>query len=90
MSDGERVCYGTKPISMTGASVVHPRDTLGANFSQLIIAPALSYKVKDKHVIGVSPLLGLQQVRIRGLASLAPLSSDPTSLSNRGTTWIYG
>ena len=46
--------------------------------------------MNDKHVIGVSPLLGLQQFRIRGLASFAPLSSDPTSLSNRGTAWTYG
>ena len=67
-----------------------PMETLGANFSQLIFAPALSYKIHDKHVIGVAPLLGLQQFRIRGLRSFSALSTDPTSLSNRGTSWTYG
>ncbi len=66
------------------------RQTLGANFSQLIFAPTLSYQLNDRHVLGISPLLGLQQFRIRGLRSFAALSSDPTSLTNRGTSWTYG
>lgn len=65
-------------------------ETLGANFSQLIIAPTLSFRLSDKNVIGISPLLGLQQFRIRGLRSFAPLSTDASSLSNRGTSWTYG
>jgi len=89
-----RDIYSENAARIVGATPGTPgfpaQQTLGANFSQLIIAPALSYKLNDKHVIGVAPLLGLQQFRMRGLSSFAPLSTDASSLSNRGTAWTYG
>ena len=40
---------------------------LGIDMMQLIVAPTLSYKIDDRHAIGVSPLLVYQRFKAEGL-----------------------
>ena len=68
-----------------------PRDgKLGIDFSQLFIAPSLAWRLLDGHTVGLSPILAVQRFSARGLETFARYSSDPTSLSGRGTDYMIG
>ena len=62
--------------------------TLGVNLIQLIIAPTIAMKLGPNQSIGISPLLGFQQIAVQGLQALAGtpnLSIDPSHVTNTGT-----
>jgi long-chain fatty acid transport protein len=59
-------------------------NKLGIDMMQLIVAPTLSYKVDERHAIGVSPLLVYQRFKASGLDGFAPMSSSPTRLTDQG------
>ncbi|MEM7467423.1 MAG: outer membrane protein transport protein, partial [Pseudomonadota bacterium] len=68
-----------------------PRDgKIGIDFSQLFIAPTLAYKLSANHTIGLSPLISLQRFSTRGFELFSGISSDPTSLTGRGTDYNLG
>lgn len=62
---------------------------LGVDLSQLLIAPSISYRLKD-HYLGASVILATQRFKAEGLGNSALISSDPTSLTNRGYDWSLG
>lgn len=57
---------------------------LGIDMMQLIVAPTLSYKVDERHAVGVSPLLVYQRFKADGLEAFGQMSSDDTRLTGRG------
>lgn len=62
--------------------------TLGVNLIQLIIAPTIAMKLGPNQSIGISPLLGFQQIAVQGLQALAGtpnLSVDPSHVTNTGS-----
>ena len=63
---------------------------IGVDFSQLFIAPNLAYRLSDKNTIGIAPIFSLQRFSARGLELFAGISSDPTSLTGRGTDYNVG
>ena len=63
---------------------------IGVDFSQLFIAPNIAYRLTDKHTIGIAPIFSLQRFSTRGLELFAGLSSDPSSLTGRGTDYNVG
>lgn len=63
---------------------------LGVDLSQLIVAPTLSYKVSERHAIGVAPLLGYQRFSAEGLDAFAGFSNSAADLTNRGYDSAYG
>ncbi|MEH6503259.1 MAG: outer membrane protein transport protein [Cycloclasticus sp.] len=63
---------------------------LGVDFAQLIIAATYTYQFESKHIIGISPLLGIQKFSAQGLDFFSVASSDPGSLTNRGDEVSYG
>lgn len=75
----------------TPATPGFPRDgKLGVDFSQLFIAPSLAWRVHPSHTLGISPIMAIQRFSVRGLETFAGLSSDPTSVSSRGTDYELG
>jgi len=54
----------------------------GIDFSQLIIAPAVSMKLNEKHSIGASLNLTYQRMTINGIGAFAPFSRDPSKLTD--------
>lgn len=62
----------------------------GGNLLQGFFSPSISWKVTPKFSIGGSIVGAFQRVDIRGVQSFAPLSSDPSNLSNRGKDYSYG
>lgn len=58
---------------------------LGVDLMQLVVAPALAYKVDAQHSFGVSPLLVLQQFKATGLDAFAGFSMAPSQMSDTGT-----
>jgi long-chain fatty acid transport protein len=68
-----------------------PRDgKIGVDFSQLFIAPALSWQPHPSHTLGISPIMAVQRFSARGFESFARLSADPTSITGRGTDYTLG
>lgn len=68
-----------------------PRDgKIGVDFSQLFIAPGLSWRLHTAHTIGISPILAVQRFSARGFESFARLSADPGSVTGRGTDYMLG
>jgi long-chain fatty acid transport protein len=63
---------------------------LGADFSQLYLAPTVSWRMTPAHTIGISPVMNVQRFSVRGFRSFARLSSEPSSVSNRGTEYDLG
>jgi long-chain fatty acid transport protein len=63
---------------------------LGVDLVQLAIAPTVSYRINDRHAIGVAPLLGVQQFKLEGAQAFAGFSNSPGDVSNRGTDTAYG
>lgn len=63
---------------------------LGIDFSQLFISPSFAYRLSDNHTIGIAPIISMQRFSTRGLDLFAGLSSDPTSLTGRGTDYNAG
>ena len=63
---------------------------LGVDLTQLIIAPSVSFKLSDRHALGIAPLLGFQRFSAEGLDAFAGFSTSPTELTNRGSDTSYG
>ncbi|HJW25619.1 MAG TPA: outer membrane protein transport protein [Rhodocyclaceae bacterium] len=57
---------------------------LGVDLMQLVVAPTLAWKFHERHSIGVSPLIGFQRFKAKGLSGFAPQSSSPNDVTNRG------
>lgn len=59
---------------------------LGIDMMQLIVAPTVSYKVDERHAVGVSPLLVYQRFKAEGLEAFGQMnmSSDPGRLTGNG------
>jgi Long-chain fatty acid transport protein len=60
-------------------------SSTGVNLAQMFLDVAYSYKLAEKHSIGVSGLFAYQYFSAKGLASFGMMSSDPTKLSGNGT-----
>ena len=57
---------------------------LGIDMMQLIVAPTFSYKVDERHAIGVSPLLVYQRFKAEGLEAFGGMSIAPSKLTGNG------
>jgi long-chain fatty acid transport protein len=66
------------------------RGKLGADFSQLYIAPTVAWKINLANTVGIAPLFNVQRFSVRGLQSFARLSREPSSVSNRNTEYDLG
>ncbi|RKZ46614.1 MAG: long-chain fatty acid transporter [Gammaproteobacteria bacterium] len=69
--------FGAPPGSGTGTP---DTGTLGVDLAQAIAAPTLSFKINDKHTVGVSVLLAAQQFKARGLGNFQCFT--PTGANN--------
>lgn len=83
---------GPMPTGSKTANLLCGSSNLGVDLMQLVIAPTLAYKITEKHAIAVAPLIGYQQFKAYGIQAFAPISSDPSNLSNNGydSSWGYG
>lgn len=73
-----------------GLNLLAGPGELGVNFNQLFVAPTLAWRVAEGHALGLAPVLGYQQFKAYGLGAFAPLSQDPTALTDRGTDDAWG
>jgi len=60
------------------------RGKLGVDLMQLIVAPTFAYKLDERHYLGVSPLLVMQQFKATGLDAFVNSSAVPDKLTNKG------
>ena len=89
---GMNTDYGAGQINcgMGSANMLCGMGSLGVDLMQLIVAPTAAYKVAPNHSLGISPLLGYQRFKAEGLQAFSAISTDPSSLSNRGYDDSFG
>jgi len=81
---GMNTDYASGQINCGGgaANVLCGSGNLGVDLMQLVVAPTVAYKLNDRHSVGVSPLLVIQQFKAYGINSFGRMSSDATKLSS--------
>ncbi len=84
-------CAGGAPNGQPGNMLCGVGD-LGVDLIQLVIAPTAAYKIAPNHSLGVSPLLGVQRFKARGINAFANSTSsqDPASVSGNGNDYAFG
>lgn len=75
------ICAGGPPNG-NPANLLCGNGSLGVDLMQLIIAPTLSYKVSERHSIGIAPLLGYQRFSAEGLEAFTASTSNPNGLTD--------
>jgi long-chain fatty acid transport protein len=93
---GEKGTFGLSLYGNGGMNTDWPTGTFyagtptGVNLSQMFVAPTYAVKLGEKHALGVTAIGAMQWFKAEGVASFAPFSSDPSSLSNNGTSYSFG
>lgn len=72
------------PANTHPANMLCGSGRLGMDMMQLIVAPTVSYKVDERHAVGVSPLLVYQRFKATGLDLFASMSSAQTNVTDKG------
>ena len=88
---GGTACSGFNAGNPTGPyNLLCGSGRLGVDLSQLIVSPTLSYKLSERHAIGVAPLFGFQRFSAEGLDAFSGFSTAGADLTNRGYDNAYG
>jgi len=59
--------YGNGGMNTDYTTPVFGASRSGIDFSQLFVAPTLSYKLNENHAIGIAPIIAYQRFRAHGL-----------------------
>lgn len=65
-------------------------EQTGVNLIQLFLGLSYAYKVADRHSLGLTALVSGQSFSAEGLSNFGPFSSDPTKLTNNGSSTTLG
>ncbi len=95
---GEKSAFTMSIFGHGGMNTNYPTRTFydqsventGVNLVQLFVGLSYAYKLHENHSVGVTALISGQQFSNEGLSNFAPFSSDPTKLSNNGTSTALG
>ncbi len=76
---------GTINCSQGPANMLCGSTRLGIDMMQLIVAPTISFKIDERHAVGVSPLLVYQRFKAEGLQMFeGRMASSPGQTTNNG------
>jgi long-chain fatty acid transport protein len=90
---GQGANPATFPEGTTTSSLGLPTEdvgTLGVDLQQGILAPTLAMKVREKHSIGVSLLIGVQRFSARGLGNFQCFTQTGQSAAGAATCQATG
>ena len=73
----------------TGVPGTFCAGSLGVDFMQAFIALGYAHRFGALSV-GISPVVAIQRIKIHGVLSYAPISSNPANLSDKGYDYSYG
>lgn len=84
---GSTTCPTSATTAQAGLNPLCGQGKLGVDLMQLIIAPAVAYKLTPEHSVGISPLLVYQRFQAYGLQGFdtATQSAKPGFVTNKGT-----
>ena len=60
------------------------------NLEQLFFEIPFTYKINDKHSLGIAPVFAAQSFEAKGLEPFRQMSLYPDAVSNNGKDWSYG
>ncbi len=72
------------------AGTFYGGGTTGVDLEQMFLNLSYAREIAPGHSLGLSGIVAYQMFEARGLSSFAPMSSDPTNLSNRGHDSAHG
>ena len=82
--------YGNGGMNTNYNAPVFGQSPTGVNLMQMFVAPTFAQRFARNHSVGVTAILAYQSFKAEGLAAFAPFSSNPSSLSNKGTDSSLG
>jgi long-chain fatty acid transport protein len=84
--------YGNGGMNTDYAASTFGGGPTGVDMAQMFAAPTLAYTLTPDHALGVTAVLAYQRFEAKGLASFAPMSSDPTHLTDldHASSWGAG
>ncbi len=66
------------------------RADAGIQLTQIVANLSVSYRPAEWLAIGFAPLLGVQELKLRGLSAFSPYSVDSANVSDRGQDYSWG
>ena len=60
------------------------------NMEQLFVELPFTYKVNERHSLGIAPVFAAQNIEVKGLEPFRQMSVDPGNVTNNGKDWSYG
>lgn len=82
--------FGNGGMNTNYAAPVFGQSPAGVNLMQMFITPTIAQRFGGRHSVGATAILGYQRFKAEGLGAFAMFSSDPTKLSNAGTSSAMG
>lgn len=64
--------------------------TTSIDMKQMFFGFSYSRKLNDQHSIGITPVLAVQTLEVKGLEPFQAFSSNPAKVSNNGVDYSYG
>ena len=62
----------------------------GVDLAQMFVVPTFTYKLNEKHALGIGVNLVGQRIKLKGLGNFAGFSSSPNNLTDNGYEYSYG
>jgi long-chain fatty acid transport protein len=85
--------YG-KPIFGNFSNPTMPETQItsktGIDLAQIFLGVTYSRKITEQHSFGVTPIIAIQALEVKGLQPFIPFSASPQKVTNQGQDFSYG
>ena len=83
-------CTNPAPNNANPCGVFTATNPTSINLEQLFVELPFTYKVNERHSLGIAPVFAAQNFEAKGLEPFQQLSVNPDSVTNNGKDWSYG
>ncbi|CAK0771082.1 long-chain fatty acid transport protein [Gammaproteobacteria bacterium] len=67
-----------------------PTGATGIDLSQMFIGGTYTRKTTGNQWVGITPVIGIQNLKVKGLEPFTSMSESPDSVTGQGYDWSYG
>jgi len=81
---------GMAPNNANPNGVFSATTPTGVDLEQLFVEVPFTYRINDRHAIGIAPVFAVQRFEATGLEPFRAASLHPDRVTNNGQDWSYG
>ena len=81
---------GMAPNNANPNGIFTATTPTGVNLEQLFIEVPFTYKINERHAVGIAPVFAVQRFEATGLEPFRAASLYPDSVTNNGDDWSHG